>query len=415
MTIEIISIGTEILSGYTVNTNAAFMGKQLLLAGFSVERQTVVADEYDVLNRTFQDALKRSKVVIVTGGLGPTLDDITKNVAADLFNSGYQYDESVAEDLKKRYGDKMSSLINQSTVPSKAIVLKNLVGTAPGFIFQDQSSTLILIPGVPREMESMMLHDVIPYLKNHLVENHKSHDKSLQIFGLNESAVDPTLRFLKEKYPLIEFGIYPAEGKVTVVMSSHQLEEPKALQALDECFDILVRKFHAHYLSAKSVKIEEAILEAFKDRKFFLSVAESCTGGKISAKLVAVSGASDYFLGGIVCYSNFLKTKLLSVSEKLLNEYGAVSEECVSQMAKSLLEVTGSNYSLAVSGIAGPTGGTLEKPIGTVFGAIGFKRAGHDEPEVRAFKLVLRGTRAYIIEATANTMLFELYKAVTSQ
>lgn len=413
MTLEIISIGTEILSGYTVNTNAAFMGKQLLLAGFTVERQTVVADEYNILTESFKTALKRSKVVIVTGGLGPTLDDITKNVAADLFNSGYQYDESVAEDLRKRYGDNLATLMNQSTVPSKAIVIKNFVGTAPGFIFQGESSMLILIPGVPQEMESMMLRDVIPFLKKHLIGNHKTYDKSLQIFGLNESAVDPTLRALKEQYPLIEFGIYPSQGKVTVVMTSHQLDEPQALQALDECFNILVSKFQAHYFSTKSGIIEEAILEAFKSRKLFLSVAESCTGGKISAKLVAISGASDYFLGGIVCYSNFLKTKLLSVSEKLLNEEGAVSEHCVSQMATSLIELTGSDYSLAISGIAGPTGGTSEKPVGTVFFAIGFKKIGSLEPEVKVFKLNLKGTRVNILESASNMILFELYKSVT--
>jgi len=416
VTIELISIGTELLSGYTVNTNAAFIGRKLLQAGFSVVKQTVVADEYDTLNHTFKAALHRAQIVIVTGGLGPTLDDITKNVAVDLFQSTVKFDEAIAEDLKNRYGPDMATLINQATVPENAIIIKNLVGTAPGFIFNHLSSILILLPGVPKEMESMMIHDVVPYLKNHYLKEKQIFDKSLQLFAINESAVDPALRSLKNQFPLIDFGIYPAEGKVTVVMSSHQLGEEKANETLEICFNILSKQFQSH-LFLKSKKIEEVIFEEFKNRKLFLSLAESCTGGKISAKLVAVPGASDYFLGGIVCYSDFLKTKLLSVSEKLIDEDGAVSENCVREMASSILNITGSDYSIAVSGVAGPSGGSVDKPVGTVFGAIGYKGggAGKCEYNIKVFKMFFRGNREQIIESTTNVMLFELYKAVTSK
>ncbi len=407
MTIEIIAIGGELLCGYTTNTNVVFMGRKLLEEGFAVSRQEVVPDEFDILTQTFKESLSRSSIVIVTGGLGPTLDDITKDVAAKLFDSDFKVDSQIAKDLKSRYGNDFASIEHQSTVPSKAIILKNKVGTAPGFIFENGKSVLILIPGPPEEMRSMMIHDVIPYIKKHCPNFEKTYVKSLHFFGLPEISIDPTLRNLKTKYPLIEFGIYPGAGKVSVVMKCINQKESDANDQLNACLTILVKTFKDNVFLSEFETIEEAICHLFIKKKLTLSIAESCTGGFVSSKLVSVAGSSKYFLGGFTCYSDFFKEKFLSVPKTVLEQFGAVSSPCVKEMALNLLEMTASDYSLTISGIAGPSGGSLEKPVGTIFGAIGFKG------NIKTFYFTARGNRSQIIEWTANIMLFELYKVLS--
>jgi len=407
MTIEVIAIGGELLCGYTTNTNVVFIGRKLLEEGFIVSRQEVVPDEFDVLTNTFKESLARSSVVIVTGGLGPTLDDITKDVAANLFNSDFKVDRQVAKDLKSRFGNNFPSIDHQSIVPSKAIILKNKVGTAPGFIFENGKSVLILIPGPPMEMSSMMVHDVIPYIKKNCLDLKKTYVKNINFFGLPEMAIDPTLRILKTEYPFIEFGIYPGAGKVSVVMKCTNLKESDADDQLNACLKILEKTFQDNVFMSELETIEEAICDQFIKKRLTLSIAESCTGGFVSSKLVKISGASEYFIGGFTCYSDFYKENFLSVPKSLLEEFGAVSEPCVKQMALNLLEMTASDYSLTISGIAGPSGGTPEKPVGTVFGAIGFKG------DVKTFHFKAIGNRSQIIEWTANIMLFELYKVLS--
>lgn len=407
MTIEVISIGGELLSGFTTNTNVVFIGRRLLEEGFIVSRQEVVPDTFEVLTETFKAALQRSSVVIVTGGLGPTLDDITKQVAAKLFESDFKFDSQISDDLTSRFGTGFASRQQQSTVPTKAIVLQNKVGTAPGFIFTNGTSCLILTPGVPREMSAMINDGVIPYIKEHYPNLNKSYVKTIHVFGLNEIAIDPSLRILKNEYPKIEFGIYPGAGRVTVVMKSHDLKELDANNQLNQCYQRLYTEFQPNIFSSEFEKIEEAIYDHFAKKKLKLSVAESCTGGYLSSRLVGISGASDYFLGSFVCYSDFFKEKFLSVPKDLLDTFGAVSKECVEVMALKLLEVTGSDYSLAISGIAGPNGGSLEKPVGTVFGAIGFK-----DKSVKTFQFLAKGNRGQIIEWSTNIMLFNLYKTL---
>jgi nicotinamide-nucleotide amidase len=415
MTIEVIAIGTELLSGYSVNTNAAYIGKELRKMGLEVCRQTVIPDDYTILIDTFRKALENNAVVIVTGGLGPTLDDITKDVAADLFESDFIYNEEIAADLLLRYGENLISLKSQATVPEKAIILKNLVGTAPGFILKKLKSLLILMPGVPKEMEEMMSTQVIPFLKNHFNNAFNFYDLKLHFYGLVESTVDPILRELKLKYPEMDFGIYPSLGFLSVVISSRLLEKNDARKKLSQASTELKNTFKDHFLPFQE-KIEEVIYNQFKTKNKTLSLAESCTGGKISAKLVGVPGASDYFLGSIVCYSNFLKTKLLNVPQKLFESEGAVSQSVVSHMVLNLLEVTGSDYAMAVSGVAGPSGGNVEKPVGTIFGAIAIKGESTDRGQhtLKVYEIHLRGNREMIMESTVNRMLFELYKCIAS-
>ncbi len=403
LTIEIVAIGNEILKGITLNTNATEISKALFDAGYAPCRHTALPDDPMSLKSGLQECLKRSRIVIATGGLGPTCDDTTRQAAAALFGSSFHLDEQVAKSLAQRYGAAIISLENQATVPSKATVLENTVGTAPGLAFHTETSTLILMPGVPREMRAMLHSQTIPFLQKHFP--HKQHhiSQKLHFFDLSESAVDPILRRLQSDFPEIEFGIYPSHGILTVVATIKAAAKDAPAPRLDAAAQLLLQHFAAKNFKAPSGKLEEAVQELFIRRGWTLSLAESCTGGSVAAKLVQLPGASAYFLGGIVAYSYAFKTGLLEVPNELLLEKGAVSEETVVAMVSGLLARTGSDFGIAISGIAGPDGGTKDKPVGTVWIAV----AGKGQiPQTH--RLLAYGNRDMIIERSVNAALSEL-------
>jgi len=398
--IEILNIGTELLSGFTVNTNAAFLCRELNRVGFSVEKQTVVPDDPPRLQNGLREAMSRSSVVLTTGGLGPTVDDLSRKVVADLMGSDFRFDEQVAADLKKRFGESLTSLKDQATVPSKAKVILNQVGTAPGFIFEKDETVVIMLPGVPPEMKAMFQNDVMPYLKGKFPDVQEKQIEHLHFFGLPESAVDPTLRELQEKYPALEFGIYPGLGLLEVQIKMPQNGKQ---DQLDDCVKILREKFYKYVYSSPSGTIEGAVHFYFLQNGLTLSTAESCTGGSAAARLIKIPGASDYFQGSIVAYQNELKTSVLGVPENLIREHGAVSAEVVGRMAQGVQKMTGSDYALAVSGVAGPTGGSEEKPVGTVWCAI-----VHRDEDPYVWKIQARGTREMIITRSVNALFSQL-------
>lgn len=403
MKAEIIAIGSEVLSGFTINSNAAFLSQELIKAGFFIDRHTVLPDDPAILENGLAEALKRNQIVITTGGLGPTCDDLSRQIAAQLFQSDYRYDEDIAADLKKRYGDKLSSLKDQATVPSKAVIFKNSVGTAPGFLFNTSSSMLFMIPGVPAEMRAMFLEHVLPYLKKTIPTSSRYFVKHLYFFNTPESDIDPFLRELQHEYPDVNFGIYPSHGFVGVNFSIQASSEEEANRKLNPPYEKIATQFANVLFDAPSGKIEEAVQLRFIEKGLTLSAAESCTGGQFSATLTQLSGSSQYFQGAIVAYSNQLKTKLLNVPEKLIKEKGAVSEEVVRAMLLGLFEQTQSDYGVAVTGIAGPNGGSPEKPVGTLWCAVG-KRGS--PPHVWQPKG--HGNRHTIITRSVNSMLAEL-------
>ncbi len=403
MTIEVVAIATEVLSGFTVNTNAAFISRELFKKGLTVSRHTVLPDEDVGLREGLKEVLKRSSIVIATGGLGPTLDDPTRKIVADLFQMGFRYDEEVAADLVKRYGADLPTLTDQATVPEAAQVLLNTVGTAPGLVLKSPTTTLILMPGVPMEMKPMMTGQVLPLVEKLLKDSVRIHQRSLHLFSIPESSIDPTLRMLKEKYPSVEFGIYPGQGTLTIHLRCQSSSDETAQALLEKPFQVLCEQFNDNRFEASNGKIEEAIHHIFLKNGLTLSLAESCTGGSIAAHLTQYPGASGYFLGSLVCYSNALKNKILDVPETVLQHYGAVSSETARLMALGAQKITGSDYALAVTGIAGPSGGTFEKPVGTVYGAIAKKNG-----EVHDIPLFIPRSREIIIERSKNLLLSEL-------
>lgn len=409
-TLELVTIGNELLSGMTLNTNAAFIGKKLLESGIQVSSSITIPDERDVILNTFKEVLSRSRVVIVTGGLGPTIDDITKDVAASYFDSTMKLDNDLAIELKSRFPNSINLVESQAVVPEKALIVKNKIGTAPGLIFKTEKNLLLLAPGVPKEMEPMLIDAFIPTIQGYLNNKGKFKTKTLYFYNLYEKDINPHLMELKLKYPRLQFGIYPSSGKVFVVFYIDVSDEVDVEKEVELASQFLINQFSDFYFDFQGGKIEEGLLSLFTKNQLLLSLAESCTGGAISAKLVSIPNASKYLMGSIVCYSNDFKHQFLNISNELLDLKGAVSKECVENMALSLLKETSSDYSLAVSGVAGPLGGTEEKPVGTVFGAIGHR--SKNGKEVTIYEFHLHGTRDQIIESTTHRMLFMLYQLV---
>lgn len=405
MDIEVVAIGSEILSGYTINSNASFISRKLFDMGIPTAHHTVVSDDPEEIKAVFKNALMRSRFVIATGGLGPTCDDMTRSVAAELFHSPLEYSPEIAEKLIARYGDLLVSVEDQATVPVKAQIIENPLGTASGFVFNEGESTLFLLPGVPHEMKKMFTESVLPYISERYPTAGRIQRRWMYFFHLFESQVDPILRGIKERNPVLDFGIYPSMGNLSVSISAPEEVDGGVLE---KAFEELLLHFGDHYFESESGTIEEAVHNIFVDHGVTLSLAESCTGGALASRLTARAGASDYFLGSLVTYSNELKQSLLNVSAESLKLHGAVSREVVEEMVMGLLERTGSDYAAAVTGIAGPAGGSVEKPVGTVWAAIAKKG---EKP--RSWLMQGPGfSRGMVIDFSVNIILGNLFKAV---
>lgn len=398
-TIELISIGDELLKGMVVNTNTVFLSRQLKQQGYSVSRQTTLPDESKSLKKGFEEAMQRADLVIVTGGLGPTLDDRTRQIAADLFHSDFHFNQEVADDIQRRFGTTIVSMEDQATVPSKAKILPNRVGTAPGLLFTEKGKILILLPGVPKEMEPLFLEEVLPFIEKRWPLEEEKESTQLFFCLVHESLLDPYLRELSQRYPLVEAGIYPSHGTLGVALQSNDKEQLFLFRKE------LLYHFGAYQYVSKNGKIEEAVHDWFLQHRRKLAFAESCTGGMLATHLTALSGASEYFLGSFVMYSNEMKEHILNVSLKTLQAHGAVSAETVREMLEAVFRKTSADYAIAVSGIAGPTGGSEEKPVGTIWAAIGERGKA---PDVGTFRA--KGNRQTIILSTTNSLLSALWR-----
>lgn len=394
MHIEIVSIGDELLNGSIVNTNSAFLAKELFFNGYSVVRETTLPDDPLMLKKGLEEILQRADLVIATGGLGPTLDDHTRVVAAALFDSPFVLNQEIFEELKRRYKVSLPSLEDQAMIPEIAMPLRNSVGTAPGLVLKKDNRCLILLPGVPPELHALFQSEVLPRIKRWWPADKVEPMQVLHFVDLNEATVDPHLRHLRSIYPSLTVGIYPSFGKVTVRLRGEEGEKG-ALYLRD--------LFGAQEFQAPHGRLEEAVQEKFISQKRTLALAESCTGGALAARFVRMTGASNYLLGSFVCYSNQMKQEMLGVSEKTLYAKGAISQEIAAEMAQGCLKRSGADIAFALTGIAGPSGGSPEKPIGTVFAALATLN------EVKIYDFYFRGDREAIIEQAVNQALVHLY------
>lgn len=399
MRLEIVSIGDELLKGQVLNTNALFLAAHLQQKGYAISRQTTLSDESDQLRKGLVEALDRTDLVITTGGLGPTLDDRTRDIAADIFGFEFAMDEQLQREIQARFPHRDVAAKDQARIPKGAKVLVNKVGTAPGLFFQEKGKALLLLPGVPKEMEPMFLQEALPLIEK--IWPLSKQYRTLQLFFCHvyESLLDSTLRGLSMQFPHVEVGIYPNYGFLSVVLQSADTSQlfrfEKALRA----------RYDTYIYEAGHGKIEEALKNWFVHNKKTVAFAESCTGGNMASHVTSVPGASEYFLGSFVVYADSLKEHILGVSKNTLKSKGAVSQEVVREMLEGLFQKSSADFGIAVCGVAGPDGGNDQVPVGTICAAIGEKSKPYDVGTFHAF-----GNRHTIIASATNHLLCALWR-----
>lgn len=367
----LISIGEELLIGQTVNTNAAWIGQQLNNEGISVKEVIVITDDQDEIIRTVRESAKRSGLIIITGGLGPTRDDVTKNALCHLFGSSLIIDDTVLEDISvffARRGLPLTELNRiQAQVPDNAQVIRNPFGTAPGMWFEQDGIIVISMPGVPHEMKNMLTSYVIPELKKRTPSYHIIH-KTILTQGIGESFLAAKISNWENELPAnIKLAYLPSPGVVKLRLSGKGTDRELIEQAIIDQISSL-RRLIEHYIWGFDDQTLEGLTGALLlSKQLSMATAESCTGGYIAHKITCIPGSSRYFKGSVVAYDNDIKRRILSVDQRLLDNYGAVSKEVVEAMANGIRKLFNTDLSLAVSGIAGPDGGTDEKPVGMVW------------------------------------------------
>ena len=373
MVVELISVGTEILLGNIVNTNATYLAEKCALLGCSLYHQTVVGDNEERMEEAIRQAIERADIVILTGGLGPTKDDLTKEVTAKVFGRKLYMDEHSKARIQDYFEKIKSKKVTennwkQALVPEGAIVIDNLNGTAPGLILEDKErgKAAILIPGPPNEMKPMFEHDIAPYLNKKQPEGIYSH--MVKVCGIGESRAETMVADLMDAQTTPTLAPYAKTGEVHFRVTARACSEEAAEKLMEPMIEEMKKRFgDAVYTTEENVTLEESVIRLLEEKKMTVTTAESCTGGKLSGRLLNVSGASGVYNEGYITYANASKEKILGVKHETLETYGAVSEQTAAEMALGAAKAAGADAALSVTGIAGPGGGTAEKPVGLVY------------------------------------------------
>ncbi len=405
---EILCVGTELLLGEVVNTNAAFIAGRLADLGVSVYHQSVVGDNPKRLREELSAALSRSDLVIMTGGLGPTYDDLTKETATELFGKRLVMDERALSEIRdffERIGKRMAeSNAKQALLPEGCIALYNKWGTAPGMIIEGDGELLgkvaILLPGPPREMRNMFDFYVAEYLAEHTEARIVS--RNIHLIGIGESAAEELLRELIDESVNPSLAPYAKDGEVRFRVTASAKTAEEATEMCDALISRVLESEVAPFVYGIDVgSVEGAVVKALLKSGETLATVESCTGGLIGKRLTDLAGVSAVYLGGAVTYANEAKEKMVGVKHETLLAHGAVSEETAREMAEGIRAALGADYGISTTGIAGPGGGTPDKPVGTVYIAV----ASKDETRVKRLQLPPMRDREYIRTASATNAL----------
>ena len=390
---EIIAIGSELLTPDRTDTNSLWLTAKLNEIGIEVKLKTVVGDDEMRLEETIRDALKRADIVISTGGLGPTEDDITRQVSAVAIDRRLVYHTELEKDLIerfKRWGREMPQINKrQAFIIEGAQILPNPNGSAVGMTVEIGEKFLVILPGPPRENQPMFENFVFPKLRAAAGEIFVKR-KILRVSGIGESAVDEAIAPIYKLYKTVDTSILFNKSEIEIQLTAKTKTEAAADQLLEEISAKIVEKLGVAVFSTNGELMEKIIGELLKERGKTLAVAESCTGGLIGERLTDIAGSSVYFMQGVVAYADEAKVKTLNVAPEIIEKHGAVSPEVAEAMARGMRELAKTDYAISVTGIAGPGGGTKEKPVGTVF--IGYA----DAAQVKSFKIILPGDRFLI-------------------
>lgn len=374
MQIDLISIGDELLIGQTLNTNAHWLSKQLNTIGFQIRQHVTISDDKEIIVAALDHSLRYSDVVIITGGLGPTKDDLTLEVLTKYFGGKLVQNQEVYQDIERLItgrGYRMNELNKQQAlVPDVAQVIRNKNGTAPGTWFEKEGKIVVSLPGVPYEMKAMMEHEVIPQLKKRFELPHIIH-QMVYTQGVPESQLAEMLEDWENNLPQsIKLAYLPSPGRVKLRLSMEGKDKKKLEQTLENQLNDLQSIIGKYIFSFSESELEVVIGNLLREKQQTLATAESCTGGYIAHLITKVSRASDYFKGAIIAYANETKINQLNVNANDIEQFGAVSQQVVEQMATGVREQLKTDYGIATSGVAGPLGGTPEKPVGTVWIAV---------------------------------------------
>lgn len=409
--VEIVTIGDELLLGETVDHNSAWLGRVLAAAGIRVRRRATVGDDAASIRAAVEEALDRTGVALCTGGLGPTRDDLTKPVVAELFGRELVLDEALLEQLSSRFSERgiRMAAVNrtQAEVPRGAVVFPNSRGTAPGLALEDDRGRLaVLLPGVPHEMRALMLEHVLPFLRARWPAGGRPIvHRRLRTTGIPESTLAERIDDLVAGFEPLTVAFLPSPTGVDIRLTSWgALDEAAAARALDAAEELLRGRVGRYIYGRDDEDLVDAVARELTARGLTLALAESCTGGLVAKRLTDRPGASEYLFAGIVAYANGAKEAFLGVRPETLAEHGAVSEETVREMVEGALRTTGADAALAITGVAGPGGGTAAKPVGTVWIAA----ALGDRRDVRRFRF--GGDREEIRERSAQAALAMLYR-----
>ena len=370
--VEILSIGTELLLGNIVNTNAQWISEQLSQLGLNHFRQSTVGDNCDRIIKVIQEISKRSNLLITTGGLGPTPDDLTTEAIAKSFNVSVFERSYLLDEIKKKLSnsklqDNSSSLRKQCFFPKNAQIINNPRGTAPGMIWEPiKGFTILTFPGVPSEMKAMWEETAFEFIKNKFSDSYSFFSNTLKFSGIGESSVAEKINdLLNLKNPTV--APYANLGEVKLRITARAKSELEAKNIIKPVKEKLKKKFSKFIFGEDHDTLPSVLIKELAKRNETIVFAESCTGGLLSSSITSISGSSQVFQGSIVSYSNELKNSLLNISEEKLTKYGAVSEEVCEAMAINVKEKLGSDWAIAISGIAGPNGGSQDKPVGLVY------------------------------------------------
>lgn len=412
MNAEIITIGDELLIGQVVDTNSAFLGQQLTFNGIRVAQKTAVSDSPDHIKQALTEAIKRAEIILITGGLGPTKDDLTKQTLADYFGMKMRFDESVLKhitDLFARFGKEVTPTNRtQCEIPDGCTPIYNSNGTAPGMWFEINGKIIVSMPGVPYEMKTMFSDLVLPRLREKFSLPAIYH-RTIMTQGIGESWLSDTLEVWEASLKKLNIGLayLPSPGQVRLRLTAYGTDRNELQKKVDGKIAELPDLIGKYIFATEDTSLQEVIGKILTSRKQSVVTAESCTGGYISHLITSVAGSSAYYIGSTLTYAYEAKENLLGIPMDLMNKVGAVSEEVVKLMAENVRKKLAADYAISTTGIAGPGGGTNDKPVGTVWIAV----ASKDGVEAKLFQF--GDNRERNIQRSGQAALMMLYQKLT--
>ncbi len=408
MKCELISVGTELLVGDTLNTNVSYLSRELSLLGIKVCYHTIVGDNPERLEEVIKIACQRCDLIITTGGLGPTQDDLTKEVIAKIFDRKLIQDKKTLQTLQSYFENREYKMtennLKQTFIPENAKVINNSCGTAPGIAMKESDNTIIMLPGPPREMICMFEESVREHIN--MEKKQEVISRYYNMTNIGESAAEDRLLDLIDKQDNPTIATYAKMGEVLVRITANGHEKKHLNILLDQYEEIMLKRFKENIFSFSKDPLHKAIGNLLLEKNISIAVAESCTGGLIASKLTEVPRISKIFGMGIVSYSNAVKQKLLHVKEDTLLKYGAVSDETAREMCDNLKELSQADLTVSVTGIAGPSGGSKEKPIGLVYIGVNYKGV------TEVYPCHFKGDREMIQIKTSNKVFYLIRKTI---